>query len=321
MSLVQELQAMTDDYILKRQPVDVYFKSNVLLWKLLTRGNTYPGGKKIFVPLEYGPTNRGSYGPQSELPINKVNILTAAYFEYAAYYATLTYDMDDDLQNTGEQALVNIVKSKLQNAEKSIRDIMGSQIYNAKATSLAASSDPNAKPFVGLGDMFDTDTSKAYGEITEADLSYWSANVVSDAKTMSFKFMQELRREASLDVNDEDKPDLYMTTEILKDAFERTQHVQVRYSSKSLVNAGFDNILFKGAPIVADGNQASGYVDAFNTKYLDVKTHVKRNFTKPQWQSPIRQPDLATANIRWAGQLICTNRAAHARASNVSEPA
>lgn len=325
MALIDELQAMTDDYIENRQPLDVYFKSNVLLYKLLSRGDTFDGGKRIQSNLEYGKANSGTYGPTSELPINKTEILTAAYFEYAAYYATLTADMDDNLINAGAAQVVDIVLSKLKNAEKTIRDTMASAIYGSRAEGIAV--DPKGKPFLGLKDLFNQSDAFAYGEIKPSDLKredgshMWKTGAITEARTMSFKFMQELRRAASIDVTREGKPDLYLTTELLQDAYERSLQVQVRYSDKKLLDAGFDNVLFKGAAVVADDKQAEGYIDAFNSKYLKIKTHSKRNFTKPVWQSPIRQPETMTANIRWVGQLICSNRTAHARATNVSEPA
>ena len=89
--------------------------------------------------------------------------------------------------------------------------------------------------------------------------------------------------------------------------------------SRDLADAGFDNVLFKGCPVVSDDKQTAGYVDALNTKYLDVLTHSRRNFTTPEWKSPIQQPDTATANIRWAGNLICKNRKAHARATGITD--
>ena len=315
-----ELQAMTDYYIYQKQPVDIYFKSNALLWKLLSRGNTYSGGKKIQANLEYGKSNTGSYGPQDELPTNKTEILTAAFFEYAAYFSTLTIDMEDDLQNAGSnEAIVDLVQAKINNAEKSIRDSMGEDIYKSRSTLISNSSQNSPRPFIGLDDLFNTDPSVPYGEIKEDDLSLWAPNVISSSKTMSFKFMQELRRAASTDTTREGKPDLYITTELLQDAFERTQQVQVRYSNKDLVDAGFDNVMFKGAAMVADDNCAASTIYGLNTKHLDIKTHKKRNFTTPKWQSPIKQPDTATANIRWAGQMLCTRRDAHVKATDVSE--
>lgn len=321
MSLISEIQAATDYYYAVKKPVDMFFKSNVLLYTLLNRGTTYSGGKKIQCNLEYGMTNAGSYGPKSELPITKREIMTAAFFTYAAYFSTLTIDMEDDLINNGEAQIVDVVAMKLHNAEKSIRHVMGSHVYAKRADSLAAGTDDNALPLLGLGDLFNTDTSVAYGEITESELPMWKAKVISTAKTMNYTFMQELRRTAGTDVTEEAKPDLYISTEILKDAFENSLQSQQRFTSGTLAKAGFDNVLFKGSPVVADFKCPDKSIYALNTRYLDVKTHTKRNFTKPEWKSPVRQPDTATANIRWVGQMVCSNRAAHALATNVSQAA
>lgn len=325
---LNELQAATDYYIMQEQPKDIYFKSNVLLYMLLSKGKTYPGGKKIQVNLEYGESNSGPYGPRSEMAITKQEVVTAAFFEYAAYYASLTMDMDDDLMNSGELAIVNLLRTKLKNAEKTLRKKMAAQIYNTRTASLALTSDKNAKPFNGLGDLLDDTLATAYGEISPnqmnaeaAENGLWTPNVVTAAKTMSFGFMQEARREASVDNADEGKPNLWLTTQKLQDAYERTQHVQARYSSEGLLNAGFDNILFKGAPMVDDDQISAGELYGLNLEHIDILTHVKRNFTKPVWQSPIRQPDTVTANIRWAGNLVATRRDAHVYYSNVSEPA
>ena len=314
-----ELQAATEDYILNYQPTDIFFTSNVLLFKLLKLGKTYDGGKKIQVNLEYDMTHAGSYGPKSELPISKKEIVNAAFFPYAAYFATLTMDMDDELINAGDKAIVKLLVTKMKNAEKSIRYAMATDIYGARSEGIAAKAD--ALPFNGLKDIFNQTGSVAYGEIAADDFPKWKSGYTSTATEMSFKFMQSLRRLASIDNTNEGKPDLYITTEVLKDSFERTLQTQARYMSKDLADAGFDNVLFKGCPVVSDDKQSAGYVDALNTKYLDVLTHSRRNFTKPEWKSPIQQPDTATANIRWAGNLICKNRKAHARATGITEPA
>lgn len=331
---LSEIQAATDYYIQNEQPTDIYFTSNVLLFKLLSVGNTYPGGKKIQFNLEYDSTHNGPYGPKSELPIGKKEIITAGFWEYAAYFATLTMDMDDDLINNGDVAIVNLLRAKLKNAEKSLRKGMAQQIYGQRSAMISDADDPNARPFNGLGDLFNVadnstsvgSTSNEYGEISEDQLSDWKPNVIDSQKEMSFAFMQELRRKASIDNGNEGKPDLYITTQVLQDAFERTLQVQARYSDQKLLDVGFDNILFKGAPLVDDDIledsrfNSKGRVYGLNTGYLDVLTHVKRNFTNPEWKSPIRQPDTATANIRWAGNLVCKNRKAHVLATDVVEP-
>ena len=303
-----ELQAITDYYI-ESTDNDIYFKSNVLLYKLLSRGKTIPGGKKIQVVLEYGKGNSGSYGATTKLPLSKKEVFNAAFFRWAAYYSGVTVDLEDQRQNSGDLAIVNMVNGKLKNAQKSIRQDMGSAVY-----ATASSSDD----LLGLGDLFNTTTSTAYGEIAEDDMAEWKANVITTSENVSFKVMQKIRRTASIDDNTEGKPNLYMTTEEIKDGFEASLQTQARYSDVKLVDAGFDNILFGGMPVVADNKQTSGVIDALNLRFLDVETHKNYNFTKPVWSSPIDQPDTKVAFIRWGGQLVCRNRAAHCRHTNVS---
>lgn len=303
-----ELQAITDFYI-ESTDNDIYFKSNVLLYKLLKKGKTVPGGKKLQAVLEYGKGNTGSYGASTKLPLSKKEIFNAAFFRWAAYYAGVTIDLDDQRENSGDLAIVNMVNGKLKNAQKGIRQEMGEDVY------LAAT---DTTKLNGLGDLFNTTTSTEYGEIAEDDMSAWKANVITTTEAISFTVMQAIRRAASIDDNSAGKPNLYMTTETLKDAFEASLQVQARYSDVKLVDAGFDNILFGGMPVVSDNKQSSGIVDALNTNFLDVDTHKDYNFTKPVWASPIDQPDTKVAFIKWSGQLVCRNRAAHCRHSNLT---
>jgi hypothetical protein len=315
MLTLSELQAITDYYV-EKTPNDIYFKSNVLLYKLLggqTGTKLIPGGKKIQVILEYTKGNSGSYGNTTKLPLGKKEIYNAAFFRWAAYFAGVTIDLDDQRQNSGDLAIVNLVNGKLKNAQKSIRTDMGGDIYLAAADS---------NRFNGLGDLFNTTTSTPYGEIAEDDMAEWKAvKTTAPSAAISFQIMQAIRRGASIDDNKEGKPDLYITTELLKDGFERTLQTQARYSDVNLINAGFDNILFGGAPVVTDNKQAAGTCDAINTNFLDILTHEDYNFTKPVWANPIDQPDLKVAFIRWSGNLICRNRKAHHRRENLTEPA
>lgn len=310
-----ELQAITDEYIHSTDN-DIYFKSNVLLFKLLKKGKTIPGGKRIQEVLEYGRGNGGAYGATSKLPLGKKEVFNAAFFDWASYFAGVTVDLEDQRQNSGDLAIVNMVEGKLKNAQKTIRTEMGEDIYLARSANVDANG--NAVGFSGLADLFNTNAAVKYGDIAENDMAEWSANVDATAEAISFGVMQKIRRLASIDDNNEGKPDLYITTELLKDAFEATLQQNARYTSRELAAAGFDNILFGAVPIVTDNKQSAGIVDALNLQFLDILTHQDFNFTKPTWASPIDQPDTKVAFIKWGGQLVCRNRKAHARHSNLT---
>ena len=110
-----ELQAITDDYITKGT-VDIYFEDNVLLYMLMAKGkfkdslvqpgDLVDGGKKIRVFLEHAKSNGGTYGATTKIPQAKVDILNAARFGWAGYMASNAIDLDDQVQNNGDAALL-----------------------------------------------------------------------------------------------------------------------------------------------------------------------------------------------------------------------
>jgi hypothetical protein len=175
--------------------------------------------------------------------------------------------------------------------------------------------------FAGAAALFSTVTSTAYGGITEDAVSLWAANNASTATTGNFKGFQAIRLPAIVDTNNEGMPDLYVTTQTLKDGFEASLQTQVRFEDGVLAGKGFSNVKFDGAPVVADLNQTAGYVDAYNTRYLEFVSHQDFDFTTPKWEADRTQPDIWTASVRWMGQLCCKHRKAHSRFTVVSAPA
>lgn len=322
MGLLDQLEVITDNYIENNKAEDIIFQDNVLLYMLMsgkkfqdtliTPGEMVDGGKKIKAFLEIAKSHVGGYGNTTKIPQSKKDILNSVLYRWAGYFAANTIDLEEQVQNNGDAALIDLVHAKLGNIHKTIRDQMGTDIYAAAGSEIL---------LLGLGDLFNVTTSTAYGNIAEDDLAEWKANVITDAETISFGVMQKIRRTAKIGQSTAGKPNVYITTDDLKDGFERTLQTQARYANTTLVSAGFDNVLFGSVPIVADDKQGAGVMDGLNLPYLKMKTHVKWPFTKPKWEYSKDQPDTLTANTRWIGQLICTNRKAHCRHTNLSAPA
>jgi len=117
-------------------------------------------------------------------------------------------------------------------------------------------------------------------------------------------------------------PDFIVTTPTLKDGFERSLHPQQRYQDTKMIEAGWENIQHKGAPMVSDGGIAAGDLYALNLNFLTLRSHKDYNFTKPVWvdKTVLGQPDVISANSRWRGNLYCSNRKMMVKHSNLSEP-
>lgn len=306
-----ELQAVTDVYYADKKATDIYFQGNILLYKLMggeMGGNLVPGGKTIDVPLEYGEVPSQSFDAGTVFNTTKAEILNKAQFPWAAYQATVVYDLDDKRQNSGEAQIVDIIETKLRNAQKTIRKAMATALYTSAAVL--------GKDMVGLGNLFDS--AFAYGGILEADMAAWATPTDANAEAISFAVMQKIRRLGAIDDDAEGKPNLYITTELLKDAFEASLHQNSRYSNSKLVEAGFDNILFGGVPVVNDNKVPSGYCYGLNLNFLDIKTHQDYNFPKPVWDHAVSTPETEVAYIKWSGNLVCKNRKAQALHTNLT---
>jgi hypothetical protein len=308
---LSELQAVTDAYFIDKKVTDIYFASNILL-NILLGGDTgrklVPGGKHLDIPLEYGEMPGQSFDAGTKFKTNKVNVVNKAYFNWAAYQTSIVYDLDDNRNNSGEAQIVDLIETKLRNGQKTLRKLMSEAVFTSCATS--------GKDIVGLPDLFNTSTSTAYGSIAEDDMAEWKANVITTSEAVSFSVMQKIRRAAKIDDDGEGKPNLYLTNDEIKDAFEATLQPQMRYSDAKLVKAGFDNILFGGKPVVAEDNVSAG-IYGLNMNFLEMHTHKNYNFTKPVWANAVDTPETQVAFTKWSGQLLCKNRKAHCYHSGV----
>ena len=307
---LDELNAMTKAYILG-QAEDIYFKSHPLLFLLMKTQETVNGGLTLDQPLEVGAGNSGVYGPSTVISATRKEIYNMAKYPWGAYYASNSIDLDDQRKNNGESAIVKLVKGKLENINKTLKEKMAAGIYLDDIVD-------GVQGFNGLAALFNTNAAVAYGGITANQYAPWAAKVDTDAVVGNFAGFQKIRRLATTDTNAEGMPNLYLTTQLLRDAFEASLQTLVRYSDKKMVDAGFSNILFDSAPVVADLAQTASRVEALNTRKLRFVSHEDYNFTKPEWRADRLQPDSMVADIRWSGQLTNSDRRAHARFTAVS---
>lgn len=324
-----QLQAATEDLWNNTDPVDIKFTDKPLTWMLLKQSEnvnfddyfvkaseTVDGGKMIKVPLEYDESNSGTYGKTVVIPRAKKDIINAALFPWGGIYASNSLGLEDQVQNSGESAIVELAYRYTQNVLKTAWAKLG-------AACLTRTSGDNDAIKAIVTDLFNVSTSTAYGGIAEDDMALWKANVNTDGDQISFEFLQKLWRTPAIGQHKSKRPNLGITTETLKDGYERTLQPQRQYTDKKMAEAGFDNIIHKGAPIVADDSISSGYFLALNTNFLKLKAHRDYNFTTPEWiaMKESGQPDNIYCNTRFMGQLVCTHRKAHVLATGVQEPA
>ena len=326
MALINQLNATTEYYWLQTDPVDILNKASALVWKLMgnaiTKDNwevqpheVVDGGSMIKVPLEYANSNRGGYGAATVIDQSKTDILDAARFRWAGLYASNALNLDDKVQNTGDAAVISLTNQYMKSIKKAARVQMAEDVISTAADDTRIN---------GLADLFQSDdTTIEYGSIDTDEMADWKANDIDTVEAISYPVMQKIFREVNMGDHVWALPNFVVTTALLRDGYKQALHPQQRYTNDKMVQAGWTNIMHDGAPIVSDPYLSAGELMALNLNYLSLRSHKDYNFTTPVWESKsvLGQPDNISANTRWVGNLICSNRKMHCYHDNLTAPA
>ena len=115
-----------------------------------------------------------------------------------------------------------------------------------------------------------------------------------------------------------DQPTNIITTQDGYEAYEGLLTPNERFVDDVTADGGFQNLMFKGAPVVFDRACPAGYMYMLNTKYLDVKKLDNVWFDVSDWLPPVNQ-DVKYKNILCYGQFVTTNAKRQAVATALTD--
>ena len=134
------------------------------------------------VPLNYATvSSAGWYQGSETLNTADNEVITSAEFEWKQLYANISITRRDELRNMGDAGVINFVRSKVEIAEKTIRDQLATALYNDGTDS---------KQIQGL--QLAIATANTYGGIDQSANSWWQGNVDSTTTTLTLSAMQAL---------------------------------------------------------------------------------------------------------------------------------
>ena len=166
---LSEIQAVTEDSWLPGSYVN-WTKGNVLMHKLLGKKELIGSAEKVRAVLEHAKARGGAMGAATRFNTARKDVLNAARFPWAYFWAGCSIDIADETQVSGGDAEVDMVFSKLDNVQRSVRSYMGDSLWALYATSQTTYGG-ETKPFYGIADLMNqSDTSPAFGSINMADL-------------------------------------------------------------------------------------------------------------------------------------------------------
>jgi len=292
-------------------------KNNALLYRLNSKDRVkkITGGNVIRQELMYAEnTNTQWFSGYDVLNTAAQDVITSAQFNIKQASTAVTMSGLEMLQNAGKEQIIDLASGRLDNAEKSLMNLVALGLYSDGTAN-------GGKQIDGLAAAVPDDpTTGTYGGINRALWPFWQpkkySGVTDGGAAVSasniIQYMNRLIRLISIG-NAEGKPDLIVADNAFYSYFvESMQSIQrVTKENTAMANAGFESLEYQGIPVIPDGNIGGGagtnHMWFLNTNYLFFRPHAQRNFVPSDKINSINQ-DAIVQYLLWAGNLTCSGQ-------------
>jgi hypothetical protein len=256
--------------------------------------------------------NTNSYSGYEVLNVSQNSPISAAQFSITQYAAAVSISGLEMIQNSGKEAIIDLLDGRMQVAEAQLANRISQDIY-------LDGTGNSGKNITGLAAAVpDAPSSGTYGGINRATWSFWrsvaySGTTDGGAAVSSSNIQKYMDSVAVQLIRGTDKPDLIVCDNNYYSLYlQSLQSIQrITDGGNSNVGAGFASLKYYGAGMASDvvldggiGNDATAnHMWFLNTKYLMFRPHVDRNFVPIGGERQAVNQDAIVKLIGWAGNL------------------
>ena len=275
------------------------------LFYALTNGQTIrriTGGANIVVPIIYGTNSTaGSYSGTDTISTTAQTGISAAEYSWGQYAATVTINGLEEAKNNGEAQIIDLLEGKIFQTQETIIENMNTMFW-------ADGSGNSNKDWNGIQNIV---SGSAVGGIDQSDAgnAFWAPTQTSQGGVLSLAAMATMYNTISVG---NDQPTIIMARRQGYEAYEALLTSSIRYTDTDMADGGFQNLLFKGAPITFDDDCPANEMYFLNTKYLQLVAHSDVWFKPTPFVRPTNQ-DAVFSQLLCYGQLTTSNRARQGR--------
>ncbi len=304
----QNMKSGVHDQIFDATPFWFWMRANGMLEEV-------EGGRFLTEPLRYAKSANVEFVTRgSSVDLGDQEFLTIAKDDWKYMVDTIVRFGVDDQQNRGKNAILSLATAKLENSKDSLIDTLETRLAGTAGTN----------QFLGLLDVVPDDPtiggSTLHG-LDPSEFSWWQ-NKVKDAAGNSFATdgvieMNQLINDCSNNLR-QDTPDIILTGKHPFELYWEETLDQKRVVNKTMGDAGFQNVEFRGIPMVwspainsSDILTTDGRMYFLNTRFLKFKYDPMLNFDMTEWKDIPNQVNDRAAQVILAGNLMTGRRRVH----------
>ena len=318
MSLVNPSAAMTEivTTTLRNRTgklADNVSKNNALLRRLKAKGKVKPvsGGRTIVQEMEYAENGTFKrYSGYEMLNITPSDVFTAAEFNYAQAAVAISISGLEQIQNSGEERIIDLLESRIGNAERTLVNNIALDCYSDGTAD-------GGRQIGGLQLLVSSSpTSGVIGGIDRSAWAFWRNQIFSGlsnggAAVSAANIQSYMNRLWVQQVRGADRPDLIVAdNNFYRYYLESLQAIQ-RIASEDKAMVGFDALKYMSADVVLDGGYGGGSptntMYFLNTDFIYFRPAASRNFVPIGDDRFAVNQDAMVKLVGFAGNLTMSN--------------
>jgi hypothetical protein len=223
-------------------------------------------GREAWYPLATGSdSNATEFGRADTLSLNVDDVGTVMRCEYANYTAAASILWVESRENTGEQKVIDLYKSRWDQSMRTLSSLLEGHLWNSQADT----AEGTQKKVVGLQTLISTGTTNTVWKLSRTTYSYMRN--YTDTTSASFATSGLARmRTAYTNVSGNggfDRPTCIGTTQVLFNAYQAEAEDIHRITTNGTADMGMETILYKGIPMFWSDNCLTGAMYFFNLNY------------------------------------------------------
>lgn len=300
-------------YNRSKKLADNVTNNNALLARLEKKGKRRPfsGGRQIVQELEYGENSTFNwYSGYDSVNISPSDVFSAAVYDIKQASVAVSISGLEELQNSGEEQMIDLLESRINNAEKTMRNQMAAAVYGDGTAS-------GGKAIGGMQLLVSDATTGTVGGINAATWAFWAnakfgsvADGGAAATTANIgSYMNRLWMQL---VRGTDKPDLIVADNNYYRLYMESLTPNQRFTSADMAQQGFESLKYQSADVIFDGgmggNAPSNHMYFLNTDYIYMRPHSKREYVPLSPDRFSTNQDAMVKLIGWAGNMTTSGR-------------